>query len=135
MRDPNIYCGSGGNVPALPALLLLVGAEQSGVVSLLDHNEGDPWLVVRLQLDAGLSDSGEFVLEDVGELALTHPVPVHDDPMGLVAACALVEHHQVLPHHLRQVLDDVLSVLLNPHSGRISAGMSVLRANHGSNAR
>ena len=29
MRDPNIYCGSGGNVPALPALLLLVGAEQS----------------------------------------------------------------------------------------------------------
>ena len=74
------------------------------MVSLLDHNEGDPWLVVRLQLDAGLSDSGQFVLEDVGELALAHPVPVHDDPVGLVAASAFVEHHEVLPHHLRQVL-------------------------------
>ena len=73
-------------------------------MSLLDHNEGDPWLVVRLQLDAGLSDSGEFVLEDVGELALAHPVPVHDDPVGLVAACALVEHHQMFSHHLRQIL-------------------------------
>ena len=29
MRDPNIHCGPGGNVPALPALLLLVRAEQS----------------------------------------------------------------------------------------------------------
>ena len=30
MSDPNIHCGSGRNVPALPALLFLVSAEQSG---------------------------------------------------------------------------------------------------------
>ena len=67
-----------------------------GVVSLLNHNEGDPRLVVWLQLDAGLSDSCQLVLEDVRELALADAVPVHDDPVGLVAARALVEHHQVL---------------------------------------
>ena len=35
-------------------------------------------------------------LEDVGELTLTDPVPVHDDPVGLVATGRLVEHGQVL---------------------------------------
>ena len=32
------------------------------------------------------------------ELSLADPVPVHDDPVGLVAPGALVEHHQVLFH-------------------------------------
>ena len=30
------------------------------------------------------------------ELSLTDTVPVHDDPVRLVASGALVEHHQVL---------------------------------------
>ena len=30
------------------------------------------------------------------ELALADSIPVHDDPVGLVAPGALVEHHQVL---------------------------------------
>ena len=47
-------------------------------------------------LDAGLPDGGELVLQDVCELALADAVPVHDDPVRLVAARALVEHHQVL---------------------------------------
>ena len=32
------------------------------------------------------------------ELSLADSVSVHDDPVGLVAAGALVEHHQVLLH-------------------------------------
>ena len=71
---------------------------------LLHHYECDAGLVVGLQLDAGLSDGSQLVLQDVGELSLAHPVPVHDDPVGLVATSAFVEHHEVLPHHLRQVL-------------------------------
>ena len=50
VSDTNVDCGTSGNVPGLAALLLLVRAEQSGVVTLLDHNESDSRLVVGFQL-------------------------------------------------------------------------------------
>ena len=50
VSDPDVHGGSGGDVPALAALLLLVGAEQSGVVTLLDHDKCDAGLVVCLEL-------------------------------------------------------------------------------------
>ena len=116
VRDAHVHGGAGRDVAALAALLLLVRAEEARVVALLHHDEGDPWFVVWLQLqaimmtipsseslivivthlDAGLPDGGELVLQDVCELALADAVPVHDDPVRLVAARALVEHHQVL---------------------------------------
>ena len=71
-------------------------------------------------LDARLPERGELMLEDVCELSLADSVSVHDDAVGLVAARALVEHHEVLPHHGRQVLDDVLPLLLHSHCGRVS---------------
>ena len=37
-------------------------------------------------------------LKHMWELSLTDAVPVHDDPVGLVAPGALVEHGQVLLH-------------------------------------
>ena len=37
-------------------------------------------------------------LKHMWELSLTDTVPVHDDPVGLVAPGALVEHGQVLLH-------------------------------------
>ena len=100
------------------------------MVSLLDHDECDPWFVVRLQLDAGLSDGGELVLQDVGELALAHPVPVHDDPVGLVATSALVEHDQVLLDHGAQLVDDLLPMLLDTNGGCVSARVRVLASHH-----
>ena len=48
--DADVHRGSGGDVPALAALLLLVGAEQPGVVTLLHHDERDAGLVVCLEL-------------------------------------------------------------------------------------
>ena len=48
---PDVHGGSGGDVPALAALLLLVGAEQPGVVTLLHHDERDARLVVSLKLN------------------------------------------------------------------------------------
>ena len=51
MGDPNIHCGTGGDVPALAALLLLVRAEEAGVGALLHHDERDAGLVVCLELD------------------------------------------------------------------------------------
>ena len=139
--DADVHGGAGRDVAALAALLLLVRAEEARVVALLHHDEGDPWFVVWLQLqaimmtipssgslivivthlDAGLPDGGELVLQDVCELALADAVPVHDDPVRLVAARALVEHHEVLPHHGGQVLDDVLPLLLHSHGRRVPA--------------
>ena len=46
----------------LTTLFLLVSTEQSGMMSLLNHNESDARLVIWLQLDAGLSDGCELVL-------------------------------------------------------------------------
>ena len=51
MGDAHIHGGPGGDVPALAALLLLVCAEQPGVVTLLHHDEGDAGLVVSLKLN------------------------------------------------------------------------------------
>ena len=48
--DANVHGGPGRDVAALAALLLLVGAEESRVVTLLDHDEGDAGLIVWLQL-------------------------------------------------------------------------------------
>ena len=71
-------------------------------------------------LDARLPEGGQLVLEDVCELSLADAISVHDDAVRLVAARALVEHHEVLPHHGGQVLDDVLPLLLHSHCGRVS---------------
>ena len=48
--DAHVHRGAGGDVPALAALLLLVGAEQPRVVTLLHHDERDTGLVVWLEL-------------------------------------------------------------------------------------
>ena len=45
--------------------LRLVGTEQPGVVSLLHHDVGDAGLVVLLQLDAGIANSQQLIVEDL----------------------------------------------------------------------
>ena len=51
MRDPDVDRRAGRDVAALATLLLLVRAEEPGVVPLLHHDEGDPRLVVSLELE------------------------------------------------------------------------------------
>ena len=61
VSDPDVHGGPGGDVPALAALLLLVGAEQPGVVTLLHHDERDAGLVVSLKLNKDkLRSDGTF---------------------------------------------------------------------------
>ena len=81
-------------------------------------------------LDTGLTNGSELMLENVHKLTLGHPVPVDDDPVGLVAAGGLVEHDEVLLHHSAKLLDDLLPVLLDPDGGRVPAGVRVLATNH-----
>jgi len=97
--DTNVNRSARRYVARLPRLLLLVSTEKPGMMAFLDNDEGYPGLVVRLQLDASLADGGQLVLKHMRELSLRDAVPVHDDPVRLVAARALVEHHQVLFDH------------------------------------
>lgn len=97
MGDTNIDRRTGRYVTTLPALFLLVGAEQPGVVTLLHHYERDARLIVRLQFDAGLADGRQFVLEQLQKLPFRHSVPIQDYPMRLVAARRFVKHYQQFP--------------------------------------
>ena len=61
VSDAHVYGGSGGDVATLADLILLVGAEQSGVVALLHHDEGDSGLITHLQLHARFSHGSQFM--------------------------------------------------------------------------
>lgn len=86
MSDTDVDRRSGRYVTTLPALFLLVGAEQPRVVSFLHNDEGDAWLVIGLEFYARLSDRRQLVLQQLQKLALGHAVPVQDYPMGFIAA-------------------------------------------------
>lgn len=63
------------------------------------------------------------------ELSLRDTIPVEDDAVGL-EACGLVELDEQLFHHGRQVLDDLLPVLLDTHRGRVPARMGIHAADN-----
>lgn len=120
------------DVPTLSNPLILVCAEETCVVPLLHHDECDPWLIVLLQLYAGLSDGQELMVKNLLELALRDAVSVEDDAGGL-EACGFVELNEQLSNHSSQVLDDLLSVLLYAHGGTVAVGVCVHAAHDGSN--
>lgn len=62
------------------------------------------------------------------ELALRDAIAVVDDSGGLESS-GLVELDEQFPHHGGQVLDDVLTVLLHPHCGTVSARMGIHTTN------
>ena len=61
---------------------------------------------------------------DLLELSFTDSVSVEDDAVRL-EPCTLVEVDEHLPHHGRQLCDDLLAMVLHPHSGRVAAGVGV----------
>ena len=117
--NADIDCRSCRDVARLPRLFFLISTEQTGVVALLNDNEGDPRLVVWLQPDAGLPDGRELVLEYLEELAFTDTIAVHDDSMRFVSTSGFVEHHQMVLDHCRELLDDFDSMCLDPDCGCI----------------
>lgn len=83
--------------------------------------------------EEGRENAGETA--DLLELPLGDTVSVEDDAGGL-EACGLVELDEKLTHHGRQVLDDLLPVLLDAHGGAVAVRVGVhaahdLRGNTG----
>ena len=63
------------------------------------------------------------------ELPLTDAVSVDDDTRGLEQS-GLVEGDEQLPHHGAELLDHLLTVLLDPHGCRVTTGVGVHAPHH-----
>lgn len=107
MSDSHINRGACRYVSALAALLFLVGAEQSRVMPLLHNNERDTRFVVRLQFNASLTDSGQFVLQKLKELAFRDAIPVQYYPVRFVSTSGLVEHDEQFAGEFSTILLDL----------------------------
>ena len=63
------------------------------------------------------------------ELPLTDAVSVDDDTRGLEQS-GLVEGDEQLPHHGAELLDHLLTMLLDPHGCRVTTGVGVHAPHH-----
>lgn len=63
------------------------------------------------------------------ELPLRNTITVEDDPGGF-EACGFVELDEELPHHVGQVLDDLLARTLHAHRGTVPARVGVHAAHN-----
>ena len=63
------------------------------------------------------------------ELPLTDAVSVDDDTCGLEQS-GLVEGDEQLPHHGAELLNHLLTVLLDPHGCRVTTGVGVHAPHH-----
>ena len=101
------------------SVLVVVGREEPGVVTLLHNYVRDWGLVVRLQLLARLPDRHQLLRQHCEELPLRHPVPEHDQPLWLPPVVSLVELLEQRHRDVLHILDDflilVLSSVLDPH--------------------
>lgn len=120
MCDAHVDRGARRNVARFARLLLFVGAKQSSVMTLLHHNERDARPIVRLQLNAGLPNRRQLVLQHMWKLSLGHTVSVQNDAMWFVAAGRFVKHDEQLADHAAELLNDFLSMLLDANGGRIT---------------
>ena len=68
-------------------------------------------------------------------MSLADTVSIDDDPVRLEAAGRLVEHHQVLLDHGRQLLNDFNPVGLDSNRGRVARRVRVLAADHRGDGR
>jgi len=83
---------------------------------LLDNDVGDGWLVVVLQLLAGLSHGDQFLGQHGEELSFADSVSIHDDLLRLPSFVGRVELDQEVLGDLLHVVDHllVLPSILDP---------------------
>lgn len=129
VSDVGVHSGPSWDVTTLPNPLILVSTKKAGVMSLLYHDVRDPRLVVSFQFDAGISNGKQLIVKDLRQLALRDPISVEDDSGGLESG-GLVELDEQLPHHIGQVLNDLLPWTLYTYSGTVSAGVCIHTAYH-----
>jgi hypothetical protein len=60
------------------------------------------------------------------KLSFADSVSVHDDSVGFESAGGLVEHHEVLLHHRRQLLDHLHPVGLNANGRGVTGRVGIL---------
>lgn len=76
--DSNVNCCACRDVARAARLLLEVSTEEASVVTLLNNNKGNAWLVVRLQFDASLPDGSQLMLQNLQKLTLRNTIPAKE---------------------------------------------------------
>lgn len=78
---------------------------------------------------AALLANRDLGVPHLWELPLRNTIAVEDDPGGF-EACGFVELDEELPHHVGQVLDDLLARTLHAHRGTVPARVGVHAAHN-----
>lgn len=86
--------------------------EESGVMSLLDHNEGKGRLVVLVERGTGSTDGSDFRVHDLLELTLRDTITVKEDSFGLLTT-SLVKVLEDLLDHVGKISNDLSAVSLD----------------------
>ena len=89
------------------------------MVALLHDDVSDAWAVGRLELEAGLPDAGQLVLQHVLKFSLADAVAVDYDSEWLEATRGPVESHEMFLDHVGEILNYFHSVGLNFDGGGI----------------
>ena len=88
-------------------------------MSLLNHNEGDCWFVIRLNLGACLPHRHQFFGQNHQKLPLAATISIHDNLLRLPASILIVKFQEKVLGDLLHVLDDFLGTnethVLNPY--------------------
>lgn len=79
--------------------------------------------------DAALLAYRDLKVPHLWELPLRNTIAVEDDPGGF-EACGFVELDEELPHHVGQVLNDLLARTLHAHRGTVPARVGVHAAHN-----
>ena len=134
MCDVTIHHSPSRNVSCSPFLISLIGTKKPCVMSLLYNQEGDSWLVISFQGNAGLLNGSHLFPDHLSELPFTDPITVKNDPPRLeltIVVVILLDEAMDQPLELIYV-QDLLSVPENQVEGPVLAGLQIHAGYHSS---
>ena len=137
MGDSSIHSGAWWDILLFPRSISYVFTKQPRVVSLLNHNECDLWVILFIKHFAGLLHSAHFMNEHLIKLPFAYPVSVEYDTLRLPSFSFFVEINKQLFHHDGQIIDNLLCtsrplVFLYPNSRMIFRSIDIHTGHHSS---
>ena len=99
MRYTNIDSCTRRDVPTFATLFFLLRTEQAGVVSFLHYNKRHSGFVISFKFNAGFTNSGQLVLQNMQELAFGDTITVKNYSVRFIPPSAFVKPNKKFRHH------------------------------------